>query len=343
MPASARQSRNFIVFPGENRCNVLSSEVLGASGDKVVKYSVAGRCMSPILLPGDELVLDNTEGPVRAGWIMSFRWGEANLTHRAIRCDGGRFWARGDLSDGVQGPVGPEDTIGRVVAIVRNGRRIDLNGERERILGLLRNFTMAGLRAAATNMPGLRSFIETKIMASPALSALVTGAVGAIAGSVELAEIDDPQQKLSGLLTVSRSLRGRQISRLEKDIASGAIRLFSAVTGRTGRAIGSVLLFQGRFRVLGLTWIIHDVQAGMGSKLLGGERLLFESIERRAREEEIAFLIIEPGNSRQAALLESLGYRRISSKIEAAWPKRLRERLSGTRLRYGKENQSKTG
>lgn len=326
-----------MIFPDENKCNILSTEVPVASGTKEVKYSVGGRCMSPILLPGDELVLDDTERPLRLGWIMSFRWGEACLTHRAIRCDGEYFWARGDLSDGVQGPVGSEDTIGRVVGVVRAGKRIDLTGERERVLGLLRNYTMAGLRAAASNMPGLRSFVETKIVASPALSTLVTGAAGAVAGSVKLVEIDDQQQKLSSLLTVSPNLWGGQIARLEKDIASGAIRLFSAVTGRTGWTIGSVLLFQGRFRALGSTWLIHDLQASMVSKLLGLERLLYECIEHRACEEKIALMIIEPGNSRQATLLESLGYRRISPENEAAWPKRLKERLSATRLRYGKE------
>jgi len=226
---------------------------------------------------------------------------------------------------------------------VRNGRRIDLTGERERVFGLVRNYTMAGLRTVDNNMPGLRRFIETKFIASPALSALVMGAASVLAGSVELEEIDDPQRKLSSLLTVSPNQLGRKIPNLEKDISSDAIRLFSAVSGRTDRAIGSLLLFQARFRNLGLTWLVYDVQARLGLKMLGGERLLVECIEQRARQEKIASLIFEPCNSRQTALLESLGYQRISSKIEAAWPKRLKERLSGTRLRYGKETRGEAG
>lgn len=326
---------SFFIIENDDTCQVVTLDDSSTAQNQ--SYQAAGGCMVPWVIPGDELVLDKPPARPRLGWIVTFRWGDKLLTHRVIKTEGARFWARGDNSDAVQGPVGPEDVVGRVVAVVRAGKRIPVSGEWQRWHGLLRNYTLASARHLAAKLPGVRLFFEKQILGNERVSKHLSRLLSFAVGSITCREIADPSRKWSFLITFLKP-QPRSFHRLEKEIAAGAIRAFSFDSQRPSRELGQVALYQGRFRALGKSWLVFGHSLRLVLKLAAGERCLFDQLEAKARKYGIRTIIFQLPRqaARQQALLETLGYREVTAGEESTWPKRLQALLQQHQRRYKK-------
>lgn len=118
-----------------------------------------GSSMRPHLRPGDWLLL-RRESPLRvlSGDVVAFLRQGRIYIHRVVRKQSGRcgpvLITRGDALTQCDSPVTAAELLGRVLAIVRGGRTINLEGLAwplaERALSLLLRLRARGQRLAAT-------------------------------------------------------------------------------------------------------------------------------------------------------------------------------------------------
>jgi len=104
---------------------------------------VSGTSMEPALRAGDLAVIAPFLGLPRPGQIVLARVSGRLLAHRLVEVtlrEGRRIYRlQGDAEPGMDGAVRREDLLGRVVAIVRQGRRLEVDdGPLARRRGLLR-------------------------------------------------------------------------------------------------------------------------------------------------------------------------------------------------------------
>lgn len=109
----------------------LAAEVLRSSGE--LRFVARGASMIPAIFPGDVLVVRNQR-------IDQARWGDVALwsregrfyAHRVVRTTNAgertEIVTRGDALNQDDPPVGSDEFLGQVCAVVRRGRRIDLAG-----------------------------------------------------------------------------------------------------------------------------------------------------------------------------------------------------------------------
>lgn len=86
----------------------------------------SGMCMHPTIRTGD-VVRVRPAGELRPGDIAVYRRGGSFICHRVLRVSEGQIITRSDRNRGhADAPVAPEDLLGVVVQVTRNGRPVSL-------------------------------------------------------------------------------------------------------------------------------------------------------------------------------------------------------------------------
>jgi len=100
----------------------LAAEVLRSSG--TLRLQVRGWSMLPSIWPGDTLLVQQVESSeIAEGEIILFRRERRLFAHRIVRSDRSDVLTRGDSMAAADPPVDSDEVLGRVVSIVRNGKR----------------------------------------------------------------------------------------------------------------------------------------------------------------------------------------------------------------------------
>jgi len=114
-----------------------------------VRFRATGRSMQPTILEGEAITVEPVApAAITRGDILLYRWERGVIAHRVIRIertnDGtvtqpsvlspqSSFILRGDASASSDTPIQAEQVIGKVIAVERAGRRIDLAGRRAKL------------------------------------------------------------------------------------------------------------------------------------------------------------------------------------------------------------------
>ena len=102
----------------------MAGEVLRSSGR--LRLGVTGWSMLPSIWPGDTLELESGNGSiVSEGDIVLFRRDRRLFAHRVMGTSENGIVTRGDAMPYGDAPVTESEVLGRVVAIVRDGKRIE--------------------------------------------------------------------------------------------------------------------------------------------------------------------------------------------------------------------------
>ncbi|MBN1422754.1 MAG: nucleotidyltransferase family protein [Planctomycetes bacterium] len=102
------------------------------------RFRARGTSMGPTIRDGDLLTIDPCDAArIREGEIILIRAARGLTAHRVIRVEPGIggspiLRTRGDAQDQCDPPARAQDILGRVVAVERHGRTIDLAGKRAR-------------------------------------------------------------------------------------------------------------------------------------------------------------------------------------------------------------------
>ena len=103
--------------------------------------TVEGQSMTPLLREGDAVLVSYGRDRVQRGSVVLFRHRNRLVAHRVLRIiegDGGSILeTKGDSLRTLDAPVPEESIVGRVVAIERKGRQIQLDSPRWRVAGWL--------------------------------------------------------------------------------------------------------------------------------------------------------------------------------------------------------------
>lgn len=91
------------------------------------RLSVTGTSMLPLLQPGDALWLQSIDpAALRPGDLLLVRQNGVLLTHRLIVVRPERWQTKGDNNRLADPPVTARQIVGRIVAVERGGRSLDL-------------------------------------------------------------------------------------------------------------------------------------------------------------------------------------------------------------------------
>jgi hypothetical protein len=103
----------------------LAREVLLSSG--FLRLAVTGWSMLPTLWPGDTLLVERCESrAVAEGDIVLFARDRRFFVHRVIGSSvGDALQTRGDAMPQADPPVGSGDLLGKIISVLRNGRRLE--------------------------------------------------------------------------------------------------------------------------------------------------------------------------------------------------------------------------
>lgn len=124
--------------PRDRRPVLLAAAIdLAGSRDGTAVLDVSGTSMLPTLSPGDAVQVRLGGTRRRLGDILVFVQGDSVVVHRYLgpaRDRGGRLClrTRGDGRCVLDSPLPPQDLIGRVEAVRREGAWFDLDGTRAR-------------------------------------------------------------------------------------------------------------------------------------------------------------------------------------------------------------------
>ncbi|MGH7802424.1 MAG: signal peptidase I [Thermodesulfobacteriota bacterium] len=98
---------------------------------KETKLDLSGMSMLPLIKDGDSVVICHTREGIRAGSIVAFRKDQKIIVHRVIKIekDDGKtaFLTKGDFNLKPDYPFHEDLLIGKVIAIKREGRQINLD------------------------------------------------------------------------------------------------------------------------------------------------------------------------------------------------------------------------
>jgi signal peptidase I len=110
-----------------------------------VRFRAVGASMQPTIEDGELITVAPVAATsIRRGDILLFQGKRGVIAHRVVRITGSarredvRYLLRGDASVSSDDPVGPAQVLGRVLAVQRAGRRIDLTSRRARWLHAVR-------------------------------------------------------------------------------------------------------------------------------------------------------------------------------------------------------------
>jgi len=114
-----------------------------------VRFRATGRSMQPTILEGEVITVEPVApAAVTCGDILFYRWEQGVVAHRVIRIERTQgtaltqssvlspqssFILCGDASLSCDAPIQPEQVIGKVIAVERAGRRIDLASRRAKL------------------------------------------------------------------------------------------------------------------------------------------------------------------------------------------------------------------
>ncbi len=107
-----------------------------------VRFRATGRSMQPTILEGEVITVEPVApAAVTRGDILLYRWKRGVIAHRVIGIERTQRGAvpqsslilRGDASASSDTPIQPEQVIGKVIAVERAGRRIDLASRRAKL------------------------------------------------------------------------------------------------------------------------------------------------------------------------------------------------------------------
>jgi signal peptidase I len=122
----------------------LASEILRSSGS--LRLGVTGWSMLPTLWPGDTLLIEPAgRETIQPGDIVLFARDRRFFVHRVMAKSQSdeKLQIRGDAMPAMDPPVSSRELLGRVVSIVRNGKKIEPSRERSAtsrsVAALLRN------------------------------------------------------------------------------------------------------------------------------------------------------------------------------------------------------------
>jgi signal peptidase I len=103
----------------------LAGEILRSSGS--LRLRVTGWSMLPTVWPGDTLVVEPVStDSVSEGDIVMFSRGQRLVAHRVTKiCGAGEVQTQGDAVPRPDAPVAQREVLGKVSAIMRNGKRIE--------------------------------------------------------------------------------------------------------------------------------------------------------------------------------------------------------------------------
>ena len=119
MPNGAQE---LVAVSGRVGAALLRAAVRELGSARVV---VRGSSMLPAIEPGDTIVLEPPP-PAAVGDIVMFEWEDRLLAHRIVHIADGTITTQGDSHDRVDGvAVRPEQIIGRVVQVLRQGEAVD--------------------------------------------------------------------------------------------------------------------------------------------------------------------------------------------------------------------------
>jgi signal peptidase I len=128
-----------------SRCFTDAAADLLASGYGL-RFRATGRSMYPAIAEGEIITVERIAADdVRLGDILLVRVQKSVIAHRVEKI--GRelnrvtfLLLRGDAAEYCDEPVVPEQVLGRVVAVYRQGRRINVAGRRFRLLRRIRTY-----------------------------------------------------------------------------------------------------------------------------------------------------------------------------------------------------------
>jgi signal peptidase I len=111
----------------EQRSGVaLLEEVLRRFGTARVR--VQGSSMVPAIRPGDEVRLQSVApSETQPGDIVAFRQGERLFVHRVVGSSVGGLLTQGDALSSPDAPVNPDEFLGKVTQIERQGALVGIN------------------------------------------------------------------------------------------------------------------------------------------------------------------------------------------------------------------------
>lgn len=103
---------------------------------KAVRLSPRGYSMYPVIVPGrDEVIVQKADtAKLKRGDVALYRRdGSILVIHRICRKDEKGFYMVGDNQTEIEGPLRPDQIRGKMTALVRNGREIDVRAPGYRI------------------------------------------------------------------------------------------------------------------------------------------------------------------------------------------------------------------
>ncbi len=114
-----------------------------------VRFRATGRSMEPTIHEGEAITVEPVApAAITRGDILLYRWERGVIAHRVIRIERTQragvpqssvlsphysLILRGDASASCDTPIQPEQVIGKVIAVERAGRRIDLASRRAKL------------------------------------------------------------------------------------------------------------------------------------------------------------------------------------------------------------------
>lgn len=124
---------------------------------KAIQIKPQGYSMYPVIVPGRDEAVVQREDPARLkrGDVALYRRdGSILVIHRICRKTEEGFYMVGDNQTEIEGPLRPEQIKGKMTALIRKGKRIDVNSPGYRIICavwlLMRPVRGPVSRAAAT-------------------------------------------------------------------------------------------------------------------------------------------------------------------------------------------------
>ena len=121
-----------------------------------VRFRPGGHSMSPTIRDGEAVTVEPIDArDVRRGDIILYRHGRKVTAHRVVEVRRGEreppvFVTRGDASAACDDPVAAAQVLGRVVAVERHERKINLTGRKALLLRIAR-VHLRRLKAYAAN------------------------------------------------------------------------------------------------------------------------------------------------------------------------------------------------
>jgi len=315
------------VFIAVKRGQKLQAVRLDAAGQATLTLGV-GSSMAPLLLPGDRAELKKLSGPPAVGAVVTFERAGRLITHRVIKVKGDQFWARGDNSPAIEGPLPFSSIKGEVVAFWRLGKKHEISSPADRLFGLLRNQAMATLREVAARYPGLRRLVEIELLSSRPVRQIYGFLLEKLLGPVEIVEEKDPLQKLCLVLRAGEFPDEKTIRWLEEKTNKNKLFAFKAYFPKKELFVGSVVLVVNEDKVF-RTGYVGWLQVGFGFRGSGVGRKLLHNLERASRKLKVKLLVAEvrPDNIRSLGLFEKLGYRRLAAEDLENLPAGIRRML----------------